>query len=130
VLALSACSGSQVRSEGDSVVTLASGVKILDLVEGSGPGADAGQTVRVHYKGMFSDGRAFDSSLERGTPFAFKLGGRQVIPGWEEGVKGMKVGGKRRLVIPASSAYGDRGVAGVIPPGATLTFEVELLSVN
>ncbi len=129
-MAMAGCSGSQVRSEGDQVTTLPSGVKTEDLVVGSGPAAQVGQTLEVDYDGMFFNGDIFDSSRKRGRTFQFKLGGNQVIPGWEEGLKGMKVGGRRRLTIPASSAYGDRGVPGVIPPNATLTFVIDLVSVK
>src|SRR5579859_562800 len=110
--------------------TLPSGLDYADLVEGSGATAAAGQSVTVHYTGWLTDGRKFDSSRDRGQPFAFRLGGGQVIRGWDEGVQGMKVGGKRKLTIPAELGYGARGAGGVIPPNATLVFEVELLGVN
>jgi FKBP-type peptidyl-prolyl cis-trans isomerase len=115
-------------------VTTASGLKYIDLKEGTGEVAKRGNTVEVHYTGwLFSGetrGKKFDSSVDRGKPFSFKLGAGMVIKGWDEGVQGMKVGGKRELFIPAALAYGDRGAAGVIPPGATLDFEVELLKVS
>jgi peptidylprolyl isomerase len=107
----------------------ASGLRITDLVVGEGPEAVAGQTVVVNYRGTLTSGREFDSSYGRG-PFRFPLGGGQVIKGWDEGVAGMKVGGKRRLVIPPDLGYGSRGAGGVIPPDATLIFEVELLQVG
>ena len=109
--------------------TTDSGLRITDLVIGSGAEAVAGQTVSVNYRGTLLTGKEFDSSYGRG-PFAFPLGGGRVIQGWDEGVAGMKVGGKRKLVIPPDLAYGDRGAGGVIPPNATLTFEVELLRIG
>lgn len=100
-----------------------------DMAIGTGAEAKAGQRVRVHYTGRLVDGKKFDSSLDRGDPFGFKLGAGEVIKGWDQGVVGMKVGGKRKLTIPPELAYGDRGFPGAIPPGATLVFEVELISV-
>lgn len=108
----------------------ASGLEYVDLVVGNGPEARPGQTVTVHYTGWLADGKKFDSSLDRGQPFTFALGQGEVIKGWDEGVAGMKVGGKRRLTIPPQLGYGARGAGGVIPPNATLVFEVELLSVR
>lgn len=102
---------------------------ITDIIVGSGAEAAPGSTVTVNYTGALPDGTVFDSSIGRG-PFTFGLGAGQVIRGWDEGVAGMKVGGKRRLVIPANMAYGDQAVGGVIPANATLLFEVELLSVQ
>jgi FKBP-type peptidyl-prolyl cis-trans isomerase len=109
------------------MITTNSGLKYEDLAEGSGPAAKAGDTVEVHYTGRLTDGTKFDSSVDRGTPFSFKLGAGRVIKGWDEGVAGMKAGGKRKLTIPADLAYGKRGAGGVIPPDAELVFEVELL---
>jgi peptidylprolyl isomerase len=115
-------------SEADFTTT-ESGLKYYDLEEGSGKSPEQGQPVSVHYTGWLEDGTMFDSSLSRGQPFQFVIGQGQVIPGWDEGVASMKVGGKRQLVIPADLAYGEQGAGGVIPPGATLVFEVELLEV-
>ena len=113
--------------------TTPSGLQYQDTTPGTGAEAKAGQQVRVHYTGwLYNDGKQgakFDSSKDRGQPFSFALGGGQVIKGWDEGVQGMKVGGTRRLVIPAALGYGARGAGGVIPPNATLLFEVELLAV-
>ena len=112
------------------------GLKIEKLVEGAGAAPKSGNTVQVHYTGWLHDpsaanqrGKKFDSSKDRGQPFAFGLGGGEVIRGWDEGVQGMKVGGTRVLTIPAALGYGARGAGGVIPPNATLVFEVELLGV-
>ena len=105
-------------------------LKIEDLQVGTGNQAQANDKVSVHYTGTLPDGKKFDSSLDRNQPFEFTLGSGQVIKGWDQGIVGMRVGGKRKLTIPASLAYGDHGVGGVIPPGATLVFDVELLSVN
>ena len=107
----------------------ASGLNITDLDVGDGEEASSGQKVTVNYKGILENGKEFDSSYGR-APFSFSLGAGQVIKGWDEGVEGMKVGGKRKLVIPPEPGYGSRGAGGVIPPNATLIFEVELLSVK
>lgn len=107
-------------------VTTPSGLKYLDMVEGSGDLPQAQQTVTVHYTGTLEDGSKFDSSRDRGTPFKFKLGAGQVIKGWDEGIASMKVGGRRQLVIPPELGYGSRGI-GPIPPNSTLIFDVELL---
>ena len=106
------------------------GLKYEDLEEGTGAEAEAGQRVTVHYTGWLTDGTKFDSSVERNQPFSFALGKGQVIRGWDEGVQGMKVGGRRKLTIPPQLGYGARGAGGVIPPNATLVFEVELLDVG
>lgn len=100
---------------------------IEDLQEGNGAVAQAGQMVTVHYTGWLTSGQKFDSSVDRGQPFRFPLGEGRVIQGWDQGVVGMKIGGKRRLTIPPEMGYGARGAGGVIPPNATLVFEVELL---
>jgi peptidylprolyl isomerase len=106
-------------------------LEVTDLADGEGPEAGAGQTVHVHYVGVaHSTGEEFDASYNRGEPLAFRLGTGQVIAGWDQGVQGMKVGGRRRLVIPPQLAYGDRGAGGVIAPGETLIFVVDLVSVR
>ena len=105
-------------------------VKIENLKVGTGDEAKKGDTVEVHYTGWLTDGKKFDSSVDRGQPFSFKLGAGDVIKGWDEGVAGMKVGGKRKLTIPPELGYGDKGSGKVIPPKATLIFEVELLKVK
>jgi FKBP-type peptidyl-prolyl cis-trans isomerase len=107
-----------------------SGLRFQDLVRGEGKEATAGQNVSVHYTGWLPNGEKFDSSRDRNQPFDFTLGAGQVIAGWDEGVAGMKVGGKRKLVIPPDLAYGTAGAPPDIPPGATLVFEVELLGVR
>jgi len=108
-------------------VTTSSGLQYVELTVGTGATAQAGQTVTVHYTGWLENGTKFDSSVDRGHPFSFPLGAGRVIKGWDEGVQGMKVGGKRKLTIPSSLGYGARGAGGVIPPNATLIFDVELL---
>jgi rhodanese-related sulfurtransferase len=111
-------------------VSAQEGLQIRDLEKGTGEEANVGETVVVHYTGWLMDGTKFDSSVDRGTPFSFTLGERRVIPGWEKGVEGMQVGGKRELIIPPNMAYGAQGAGGVIPPNATLKFEIELLDVK
>jgi FKBP-type peptidyl-prolyl cis-trans isomerase len=105
-------------------------VEIKELAAGKGPEAKPGDTVSVHYVGTLPDGKEFDQSKKRGKPFDFQLGAGQVIKGWDEGVKGMKVGSKRKLTIPPSLGYGPRGVPGAIPPNSPLIFEVELLEIK
>jgi len=105
------------------------GMEVVDVEVGSGDEAVAGKRVKVHYTGWLTSRQKFDSSRDRGDPFSFELGAGQVIKGWDEGVRGMRVGGRRKLTIPAALGYGDRGV-GPIPPGATLVFWVELLGVG
>lgn len=109
---------------------LDSGLKYEDITQGEGTKAEAGKHVSVHYTGWLENGSKFDSSLDRHEPFSFALGRGQVIRGWDEGVAGMQVGGTRRLTIPPQLGYGSRGAGGVIPPNATLIFEVELLDVQ
>ena len=103
---------------------------IEDLTVGEGATAAAGQSVSVHYTGWLTNGQKFDSSVDRNDPFEFNLGRGQVIAGWDQGVAGMQVGGKRKLTIPPELGYGERGASGVIPPNATLVFEVELLGIR
>ncbi|HZX93770.1 MAG TPA: FKBP-type peptidyl-prolyl cis-trans isomerase [Myxococcales bacterium] len=105
-------------------------LQVEDVVVGSGDEAVKGKVVSVHYTGWLTDGKKFDSSKDRGQPFQFPLGRGQVIQGWDQGVQGMKVGGKRKLTIPPELGYGAQGAGGVIPPNATLVFEVELLGVR
>ena len=113
-----------------SQITTGSGLIIEDIIVGSGDEASKGQTVSVHYTGWLSDGKKFDSSKDRNDPFEFGLGQRQVISGWDEGVVGMRIGGTRKLTIPPELGYGARGAGGVIPPNATLVFEIELLGLS
>ena len=117
------------KKEG-KIVTTPSGLKYEDLQEGTGEGAKAGDVVEVHYTGWLKNGTEFDSSKNRGQPFTFPLGRGKVIKGWDEGVAGMKIGGKRKLIIPPELGYGARGAGNVIPPNAELTFEVELLGIK
>ena len=112
------------------MTTTPSGLQYDDLLVGQGAVAKAGQFVTVHYTGWLTNGRKFDSSLDRGDPFSFHLGQGQVIAGWDEGVQGMQIGGKRKLTIPPDLGYGRYGAGGVIPPDATLVFAVELLEVE
>jgi FKBP-type peptidyl-prolyl cis-trans isomerase len=107
-----------------------SGLWYTDVTAGQGAEAEPGRTVHVHYTGWLPNGKKFDSSRDRGEPFAFTLGAGQVITGWDEGVKGMKVGGRRKLVLPPSMAYGEAGAPPDIPPGSTLVFDVEVLGVE
>ena len=111
-------------------ITTAFGLVYVDTVVGEGAEAKAGQQVIVHYTGWLTNGSKFDSSKDRNDPFEFSLGMRQVIGGWDEGVQGMKIGGTRKLTIPPQLGYGARGAGGVIPPNATLVFEVELLGLR
>ncbi len=109
---------------------MAGRLEIQDVVVGTGAEALKGKMVSVHYTGWLTDGKKFDSSKDRGQPFQFPLGSGQVIQGWDQGVEGMKVGGKRKLTIPPEMGYGAQGAGGVIPPNATLVFEVDLLGVK
>jgi peptidylprolyl isomerase len=107
-----------------------SGLDYIETQAGTGASPKKGDTVQVHYTGTFPEGGKFDSSVDRGQPFEFRLGMGQVIAGWDEGIALMKVGGKATLIIPSNLAYGERGAGGVIPPNATLHFEVELLGIR
>jgi peptidylprolyl isomerase len=113
-----------------NTVTTPSGLKYIELQEGTGDTPQRGQTVVVHYTGTLENGKKFDSSRDRGQPFNFKIGLGQVIKGWDEGLSTMKVGGRRQLIIPSELGYGARGAGGVIPPNATLVFDVELLGIQ
>jgi peptidylprolyl isomerase len=112
------------------MTTTASGLQYNEVLAGTGAQAQAGKMVSVHYTGKFPDGKVFDSSVERGEPLSFLLGRGQVIKGWDEGIALMKVGGKAQLIIPPDLAYGAKGAGGVIPPNATLVFDVELMGVK
>nr|WP_199309041.1 FKBP-type peptidyl-prolyl cis-trans isomerase [Nodosilinea sp. FACHB-13] len=114
----------------ENLVTTDSGLQYVDVVEGTGAMPQPGQRVTVHYTGTLENGTKFDSSRDRGRPFTFQIGVGQVIKGWDEGVGTMRVGGQRKLVIPSELGYGSRGAGGVIPPNATLLFDVELLRIG
>ncbi|MEA5583565.1 FKBP-type peptidyl-prolyl cis-trans isomerase [Nodularia harveyana UHCC-0300] len=114
----------------DNVVTTPSGLKYIELQEGTGATPEPRKTVVVHYTGTLEDGTKFDSSRDRNSPFEFKIGIGQVIKGWDEGLSTMKIGGRRQLIIPPELGYGSRGAGGVIPPNATLLFDVELLDIK
>jgi FKBP-type peptidyl-prolyl cis-trans isomerase len=138
-LILSACGGSEgggagaggdFKVDSTALTKTGSGLQYQDVTAGSGAEAREGQVAVVHYTGWLTDGTKFDSSRDRGEPFSFPIGAGQVIPGWDEGVAGMKIGGRRKLVIPANLGYGDMGAPPVIPPGATLVFDVELLDLK
>ncbi|HEY6083743.1 MAG TPA: FKBP-type peptidyl-prolyl cis-trans isomerase [Nitrospira sp.] len=118
------------RNNDPKEVTTPSGLQYVDQVLGSGASAEAGKTATVHYTGWLENGKKFDSSVDRGEPFSFPLGAGRVIKGWDEGVRGMKIGGKRRLTIPSNLGYGARGAGNVIPAHATLIFDVELLGIE
>jgi len=114
----------------EQIIETATGLGYVDIVEGTGAQPKPGDSVSVHYTGWLKSGQQFDSSRDRGQPLVFAIGRGRVIKGWDEGVISMKAGGKRKLIIPAHLGYGDRGAGGVIPPGATLIFEVELLGIR
>ena len=119
----------EVKVSADKIVKTKSGLQYEDKVVGKGASPVTGKMVTVHYTGTLENGKKFDSSVDRGQPFQFVIGVGQVIPGWDEGVMTMKVGGKRKLIIPSQLGYGARGVPGAIPPNSTLLFDVELLDV-
>jgi len=128
-----------IKKEGDvqmekgaagQMITTPSGLQYEDIVPGSGASPSAGKKVIVHYTGWLTDGKKFDSSVDRNQPFSFQIGAGEVIKGWDEGVMSMKIGGKRKLIIPASLGYGAAGAGGVIPANATLVFEVILLDIR
>lgn len=129
LLAAPAFAAKQVNKAAGKIVTTASGLKYVDVVVGKGASPAAGKTVKVHYTGTLENGNKFDSSVDRNEPFSFTIGVGQVIKGWDEGVMTMKIGGKRKLIIPSRLGYGARGAGGAIPPNATLLFDVELLDV-
>lgn len=120
----------ETKPMAEQTVTTESGLMYLDMTVGTGRQAELGDTASVHYTGWLADGKKFDSSVDRKEPFSFRLGAGQVIKGWDEGVMGMKIGGKRKLTIPPQLGYGSRGAGGVIPANATLTFDVELLDLR
>ena len=136
-VAIAACSDKETRSPGGArpevsataLTKTPSGLAYQDLVVGTGAGPTKGKAVKVHYTGWLENGTKFDSSVDRGEPFVFTIGAGEVIPGWDEGIMTMKVGGRRKLIIPPQLGYGAAGAGGVIPPNATLIFEVELLDV-
>ncbi len=129
LLAVPAFAAQEAKKDSGKTVITASGLKYVDVVVGKGAAPAKGKMVKVHYTGTLENGKKFDSSVDRKEPFSFTIGVGQVIPGWDEGVMSMKVGGKRKLIIPSKLGYGVRGAGGVIPPNATLLFDVELLDV-
>ncbi|MSN25980.1 MAG: FKBP-type peptidyl-prolyl cis-trans isomerase [Geobacter sp.] len=130
LIAVPAYAAKEAKKNGTKTITTASGLKYTDVVVGKGASPVAGKQVKVHYTGTLENGKKFDSSVDRNEPFSFVIGVGQVIAGWDEGVMTMKVGGKRKLIIPSKLGYGAAGAGGVIPPNATLLFDVELLDVS
>lgn len=118
------------ENQNEKIESTTSGLKFIDEVKGNGTSPKTGQIVKVHYTGWLENGTKFDSSVDRGQPFEFVIGTGQVIKGWDEGVASMKIGGKRKLIIPSSLGYGSRGAGNAIPPDATLVFDVELLGIK
>ena len=129
LLAVPAFAVQEAKKDDGKIVTTTSGLKYVDVVVGKGASPTSGKKVKVHYTGTLENGKKFDSSVDRNEPFSFNIGVGQVIPGWDEGVMTMKVGGKRKLIIPSKLGYGARGAGGAIPPNATLLFDVELLDI-
>ncbi|MDD2851046.1 MAG: FKBP-type peptidyl-prolyl cis-trans isomerase [Desulfuromonadaceae bacterium] len=129
LLAVPVFAAQEAKKDAGKTVTTPSGLKYTDVVVGKGASPSLGKSVKVHYTGTLENGKKFDSSVDRNEPFSFTIGVGQVIKGWDEGVMTMKIGGKRKLIIPAKLGYGARGAGGVIPPNATLLFDVELLDV-
>ena len=130
LLLIANCGGKSDEAAVGKEITTESGLTYVDHVLGTGPMPKAGQTIAVHYTGRLEDGTKFDSSLDRGQPFVFPIGVGKVIKGWDEGLLTMRVGGKRTLTVPPHLAYGQRGAGNVIPPNATLIFDVELLEIR
>lgn len=130
LIAATVFAAKDTQKEEGKTVTTTSGLKYIDVVVGKGASPVTGKQVKVHYTGTLENGAKFDSSVDRKEPFSFVIGVGQVIKGWDEGVMTMKAGGKRKLIIPSALGYGARGAGGVIPPNATLLFDVELLDVS
>lgn len=122
------CSDDKNKTPGET--TTASGLRYTDITVGTGPTPKFGEEVTIHYTGYLMDGKKFDSSRDRYTPYKFKVGSGGTLAGWEEGVLTMQVGGKRKLIIPSQLAYGERGVQNAVPPNATVVFEIELLNIK
>jgi peptidylprolyl isomerase len=130
IILIAVISGCSKKEDPSNEITTSSGLKYIDLVIGTGPSPQVGQDVTIHYTGTLLDGKKFDSSKDRNTPYKFTIGMGQTLLGWDEGVISMKVGGKRKLIVPPELAYGSTGVRTVIPPNTTVVFEIELLDVK